>query len=137
PLSGASVDIQVPSTSFSRPSRVATQSISANDTGAGVADANGRYSRSLMEGAYTIHVSAVGYTDAWRQIIVPVGAGVGPIDIRLTRRNTTVSSPADGTLSHRADLTLPAGKSATVTSVGAQSLAGLLPLGWSPLAAAE
>src|SRR5207244_5616296 len=47
---------------------------------------SGRYTRSLPEGAYTIEASAAGYTTVWRQVIVPAGAGVVPIDIRLTRR---------------------------------------------------
>src|SRR5262249_51930425 len=46
----------------------------------------GRYSRSLAEGTYTIEASAPGFTRVWRQVVVPAGAGVVPIDIRLTRR---------------------------------------------------
>ena len=112
---------------------------------------SGRYTRSLPEGAYTIEVSAPGYTTAWRQVVVKAGAGVIPIDIRLTRRGAaqtinanpvTISAAADTTVTQAAEVTIPsasalASHTVALTPVGAQSLAGLLPLGWSPLAAAE
>ncbi|HET8797313.1 MAG TPA: Ig-like domain-containing protein, partial [Thermoanaerobaculia bacterium] len=111
----------------------------------------GRYARSMPEGAYTIEASSAGYTTVWRQIVVPAGAGVVPIDIRLTRRGEertangspqTLSHGGDTKVTKRVELalaaaSLPNGKRIRLTSVGAQSLAGLLPLGWSPLAAAE
>ncbi|MGA7614328.1 MAG: Ig-like domain-containing protein, partial [Thermoanaerobaculia bacterium] len=161
-------------------------------------DATGTYTTRLPEGAYTIHASAPGYTEVWRQIVVPAGQGVLPIDIRLTPLGATgtvgtassspeprasslgsvgsptspeprasslgsVGSPtspeprasslgisSDLTLSHGgettvtrpATLTVPtgavtSGTTLTLTSVGGQSLAGLLPLGWSPLASTE
>jgi hypothetical protein len=103
------------------------------DSIAAPANDRGRYSRALAEGAYTIAVAAEGYTPAWRQVVVPAGAGVVPIDIRLTRRNTSSSSGGDTTVTRRVEV---AGAE-RVTSVGGQSLPGLLPLGWSPLAAAE
>ena len=121
-----------------------------------ISDARGRYTMFVPEGAHTIEVSAPGHTTVWRQIIVPAGAGVIPIDIRLeTRGETKTVASGDLTLTHgdAADattpstttpvtLTIPAGSltsgsSVTLTSVSAQSLAGLLPLGWSPLASAE
>lgn len=73
-----------------------------------ITDARGRYAAQLPEGAHTLRVTADGYTSVWRQIIIPPGAGVIPIDVRLT--------PA-------------------LRPIDAQSLPGLLPLGWSPLAA--
>ncbi|HEU4888730.1 MAG TPA: Ig-like domain-containing protein, partial [Thermoanaerobaculia bacterium] len=112
----------------------------------------GRYaSRPLPEGAYTIQASAPGRTTVWRQVVVPVGAGVLPIDIRLTERGPeATANGAAQTLAHGGDTTvtrpvelslaaasLTTGRKVRLTSVGAQSLAGLLPLGWSPLAAAE
>ena len=114
-----------------------------------VAGNRGRYLRELPEGAHTIRASADGYTTVWRQIIVRAGAGVIPTDIRLTRRGTQKNG--DGAalvLTHMQPLALPAdlripagvvaaGKNVTLTTLGAQSLAGLLPLGWSPLASAE
>jgi RHS repeat-associated protein len=104
--------------------------------------ANGSYSMALPEGAYTIHAYADGYTDVWRQVVVRAGQGVVPIDIRLTGRGTSANHGGDSTLTRRASLNIasgaiPPGATATVTAVGAQGLAGLLPLGWSPLAAAE
>ncbi|HUR79583.1 MAG TPA: Ig-like domain-containing protein, partial [Thermoanaerobaculia bacterium] len=103
------------------------------DSAATITNERGRYSRALSEGAYTIAVTADGYTPAWRQVVVPTGAGVVPIDIRLTRRGTTPTSGADTSVTTKVELT----NGASVTAIGAQSLAGLLPLGWSPLASAE
>ncbi|HWW62404.1 MAG TPA: Ig-like domain-containing domain, partial [Thermoanaerobaculia bacterium] len=117
-----------------------------------VTNDQGRYaSRPLPEGAYTIRASAPGRTTVWRQVVVPVGAGVLPIDIRLTERGPeftangsakTLTHGGDTTVTKRIDLLLDAaslttGRKVRLTAVGAQSLAGLLPLGWSPLAAAE
>jgi RHS repeat-associated protein len=98
-----------------------------------ITNERGRYSRALTEGAYTIAVTAEGYTPAWRQVVVPAGAGVVPIDIRLTRRTVALTSGGDTAITRRVDLA----SGASVTAVGAQALAGLLPLGWSPLASAE
>jgi RHS repeat-associated protein len=106
-----------------------------------VTEKSGAYTTPMREGAYTIHASAAGYTDVWRQVVVPAGQGVTPIDIRLTPRGLTATAASNGvaraaTLNIAAG-TLPSGTIATITTVGAQGLAGLLPLGWSPLAAAE
>jgi RHS repeat-associated protein len=106
-----------------------------------VTEKSGAYTTPLHEGAYTIHASAAGYTDVWRQVVVPAGQGVTPIDIRLTPRGLTTTAASNGvvraaTLNIAAG-TLPSGTIATITTVGAQGLAGLLPLGWSPLTAAE
>ncbi|HEY6213805.1 MAG TPA: Ig-like domain-containing protein, partial [Vicinamibacterales bacterium] len=97
----------------------------------------GKYAISLAEGAYTIAASATGYTKAWRQLVVPPGAGVVPIDIRLTKRGGALTHGGDTKLTRKVELTLAVPQEARVTSLGGQSLAGLLPLGWSPLAAAE
>jgi len=134
PLAGAEITIEAPEQSVTM-----------------TTDSRGRYGDRFPEGAHTIRAAANGYTTVWRQIIVPAGAGVIPIDIRLTKRGDTKSMTSGAlTLSHgannavtrHADLNIPAGAinsstSVTLTSVGAQSLAGLLPLGWSPLASAE
>jgi RHS repeat-associated protein len=157
PLPGASVSIDVPLGAFARPA--GTQSaaripeIGATAAVVGIADNRGRYLRELPEGAHTIRASADNYTTVWRQTIVRTGAGVIPTDIRLTPRGVTKSgNGAALVLNHGgapatplalpAELRIPAGmiasgNSVTLTSVGAQSLAGLLPLGWSPLASAE
>ena len=157
PLPNASVSIQSPAAAFSAPSaRVAAKSIAslqpaAQAIGTSATNDSGRYARTLPEGAYTIEVSASGYTTAWRQVIVRAGAGVVPIDIRLTRRGAgqlvgssalTLTANADSTITRAAELTIPAASAlashtVTLTPIGAQSLSGLLPLGWSPLAAAE
>jgi RHS repeat-associated protein len=157
PLPGASVSIDVPLGAFARPvgtqSAARSEEISATAAVVGIADNRGRYLRELPEGAHTIRASADDYTTVWRQIIVRTGSGVIPTDIRLTPRGVTKSgNGAALVLNHGgapatplalpAELRIPAGMIAsgnnvTLTSVGAQSLAGLLPLGWSPLASAE
>jgi len=123
-----------------RPLQGATVNILTNIT----TDDHGRYTRAVGEGVYTIQASAPGYTTVWRQIVVPSGSGVIPIDIRLTKRGPQVTSTGaaiahggDTTVTKRVELIAPTGTSVTLTSAGAQSLAGLLPLGWSPVAAAE
>ncbi len=114
-------------------------------------DARGRYLARLPEGAHTIEVALDGCTTVWREIIVPAGAGVIPIDIRLTRRGgsrtsdgsaMTLAHGGDTAVTKRVELAVPAGAVAsgntiTLTAVGAQALTGLLPLGWSPIASAE
>jgi RHS repeat-associated protein len=135
PLSGVSITIEVASAA---PVTTST-------------DARGRYLARLREGAHTIKAALSGYTSVWRQIIVPAGAGVVPIDIRLTRRGDAKTSDGsaiasthggDTTITKKIDLTIPvgvlaSGRKVTLTSVGAQALTGLLPLGWSPIASAE
>lgn len=114
-------------------------------------DATGNYTFVLDEGAYTIHASGDAYTDVWRQVVLPAGSGVIPIDIRLAKRGvSTTATNAGVSLTHGGDdaitvqaslvsssASTPDGTRVTLTAVGAQSLAGLLPLGWSPVAAAE
>jgi RHS repeat-associated protein len=146
PLANANVAIDTPVTAFKlHPTSSATICAICGSSSAG------HYTRSLPEGAYTIEVSAAGYTTAWRQVVVKAGVGIIPIDIRLTRRGAaqpinanavTISAAADTTVTHAAELTIPsasalASHTVALTPAGAQSLAGLLPLGWSPLAAAE
>ncbi|HEX8408777.1 MAG TPA: Ig-like domain-containing protein, partial [Thermoanaerobaculia bacterium] len=133
PLAGAAITIEAPAAAFAR--GIATNATAATQAVTMITDARGRYSDRFPEGAHTIKASANGYTTVWRQIIVPAGAGVIPIDIRLTRRGTSLVHGGDK-VARRAELTLAGTGTATITSTGAQSLAGLLPLGWSPLASA-
>jgi RHS repeat-associated protein len=153
-LGGASVSIDVPVTALKN-SRVSATSITTPLHGtakvASTSDSTGHYTSRLPEGAYAIHAAANGYTDVYRQVVVPAGQGIIPIDIRLTRRGSTVTTAGsdltlmhggDDTLTRKATLTIPSaaaasGTVATLTAVGGQGLPGLLPLGWSPLAAAE
>lgn len=129
PLAGATVAIESVSVTTSAP---------------------GRYTIRRPEGPHAITVSAPQYTTAWRQIVVPPGAGVVPIDVRLSRIGVTkTSSGAPLSLIHggegpnpitrRIELSVPSTASGAVvslTSASAQSLPGLLPLGWSPLSTA-
>ncbi|HEX2832541.1 MAG TPA: Ig-like domain-containing protein [Thermoanaerobaculia bacterium] len=134
PLASATIRVEVGGTPFTTSS-----------------DARGRYVLRLPEGAHTIAVSRTAYSTVWRQILVPAGAGVVPIDIRLTKRGDaktstgaalTLTQGGDTAITRSVTLTIPAGalangRSVTATSMGAQALTGLLPIGWSPLAAAE
>ncbi|HXA18390.1 MAG TPA: Ig-like domain-containing protein [Thermoanaerobaculia bacterium] len=134
-----------------RPLQGANVVITPTANGTSTTDDHGRYSTpSLGEGAFTIEASKSGFTKVWRQVVVPAGSGVVPIDIRLTGRGAEQSSGADLTLLHGGDTAvtkaaelfvpsaaLAAGHKIALTAVGGQSLAGLLPLGWSPLASAE
>ncbi len=134
-----------------RPLAGATVALVGPASSPAFSDSRGRYTIFVPEGAHTIEVSAPNYTTVWRQIIVPAGTGVVPIDVRLERRGET-KPVASGELTltdgSATELTKPvsltvasgsltSGSSVTLTSVNAQSLAGLLPLGWSPLASAE
>ena len=134
-----------------RPLAGASVTITPSANGTTTTDGNGRYTMaSLGEGAFTIQASAAGFTTVWRQVVVPAGSGVVPIDIRLTKRGTPQNGGADLPLQHGGDtpvtkvvqLFVPAAAltsstSVSLTACGGQSLAGLLPLGWSPLASAE
>ncbi|HKB79239.1 MAG TPA: Ig-like domain-containing protein, partial [Thermoanaerobaculia bacterium] len=115
-----------------------------------VTDVHGRYAKELAEGPYVIEATALGFTTVWRQIVVRAGATSVPLDVRLTRRGATQMTGAELTLSDGGDdaITrraqaridagaLPPGRAVGLTAVGAQGLAAPLPLGWSPVAAAE
>ncbi len=116
PLEGAGIAVEVSAASFTT-----------------TTDPRGRYLVRLPEGAHTIRASMTGYTSVWRQIVIPAGAGVVPIDIRLTKRNDTSTHGGETAITRTVSVT----GGAKVTAVGAQALTGLLPLGWSPLACAE
>ncbi len=115
-------------------------------------DHRGRYAMRLSEGVHTITISAPGHTTAWRQVVMPAGAAVDALGAFLDELGPSATA-ADGTeisLQHGGETavtlpatlsipagTLPTGTTVTFTSVGQQSLAGLLPHGWSPLGSAE
>jgi RHS repeat-associated protein len=134
-----------------RPLQGATVVITPAANGTSTTDEHGRYtSSSLGEGAFSIEAGAAGFTKVWRQVVVPSGSGVVPIDIRLTKRGAEQASGnslnlhhgGDTVVTRAADLLIPSaalssGHQVALTAVGGQSLAGLLPLGWSPLASAE
>jgi RHS repeat-associated protein len=172
PLAGANVTIVVPATAFSKtpgtlstnggrytiigtPQTSGTHKVASNSLHVAVnatTETRGRYTMPLPEGAHTIQATAPGYTTVWRQIVVPAGAGVVPIDIRLTKRgdvktsdgasSVSLATGGDTVITRKVQAVVPAGavpsgSQVSLTAVGAQSLAGLLPLGWSPLASAE
>ncbi|MGH9457003.1 MAG: Ig-like domain-containing protein, partial [Thermoanaerobaculia bacterium] len=127
PLVGASVTLSTPVNAFG-------MSASSNATPMVLSDTRGRYTLRLAEGVHTLEVTAEGFTTVWRQIIVAAGSGVTPIDIRLARRADQAAATAPVRLTDGGvALDIPgggigAGVEIAITSVGAQSLAGLLPL---------
>jgi hypothetical protein len=149
PLAGATISLTAPVNAYKSDPSVATMSVGAQAI-AGMTDLHGRYTLRLPEGPHTLALTADGYTTVWRQIIVAAGRGVTPIDIRLTPSSAPVEITGAATLTNggetavtaSAKLEIPSGgitsgTALTFTSVGAQSLAGLLPLGWSPIASVE
>ncbi|HEX8170970.1 MAG TPA: Ig-like domain-containing protein [Thermoanaerobaculia bacterium] len=154
PLRGATVSVEVPRSAFARVPSVTSHAhltTSGDVEMSKETDPRGRYTLPLPEGAHTIKAGSPQHTTVWRQIVVPAGAGVVPIDIRLTRRGERKSAATlpltlqDGggalTVTAPVKLTVTGGVASqaqvALTSVGAQSLAGLLPLGFSPIASAE
>jgi RHS repeat-associated protein len=110
-------------------------------------DALGRFYLVGGAGALRLRVTKSGFTTAERTVTVVGGRRVSPFDARLTPLNTgvSVSSLAGGTVTSAAGdatLTVPAfalGSTVTlrVTRLSPQGLAGLLPLGWSPVAVVD
>ncbi|MDQ6802386.1 MAG: Ig-like domain-containing protein, partial [Acidobacteriota bacterium] len=115
-----------------------------------MSDDRGRYVRVVGEGAYILEATAAGFATAWRQAIVRAGAGSVPLDFRLTRRgddhiagaDLNIDSGGDDATTRHVTLYMPASallpnRRVALTAIGAQSLPAALPLGWSPIAAAE
>jgi hypothetical protein len=116
-------------------------------------DDRGRY-RMLGEvaaGRYALVLSAPGYAPVVRRLALEPAAGVVPFDARLTPlaeaageldpiSGATLSHPATAGLTLVADPAAVPGAdllTAVLTPRSGQSLPDLLPLGWTPVAAAE
>jgi RHS repeat-associated protein len=116
-------------------------------------DDRGRY-RMLGEvaaGRYALVLSAPGYAPAVRRLALEPAAGVVPFDARLTPlaeaageldpiSGATLGHPATAGLTLVADPAAVPGADlliAVLTPRSGQSLPDLLPLGWTPVAAAE
>src|SRR5258708_1323126 len=105
-------------------------------------DERGRYSLQVSDAH--VFVFAAGTTPPTttieREVFVQEGTGTVPVDARLTPlSDPVVIGPAGGTLtSGNVTVNVPAGAgniTFQLTSLSGQGLPGLLPLGWSPLAA--
>ena len=105
-------------------------------------DTRGRYSLQVSDSHLFVNVSSPGTTSVEREVFVQEGVGTVPVDARLTPLSAPVPvGSAGGTIkSGNIVLSVPAGivmdgTSLQLTSLSGQGLPGLLPLGWSPLAA--
>ncbi|PYQ19237.1 MAG: hypothetical protein DMF81_22525, partial [Acidobacteria bacterium] len=108
-------------------------------------DGRGRYSLPARDTDLVLAAEAPGTTSVEREVVVASGAGTVPVDARLTPLADAVAlGPAGGAISHwtagPVAVTVSAGAVSAETSIvltplSPQGLPGLLPLGWSPLAA--
>jgi len=122
----------------------------AGQTASTASDSNGRYSTPANSSHLFLTISVAGNPAAQiptmltveREVFVQPGVGTVPVDARLTPIGSPVSVDSSGGVlgSGVITVTVPAGgvSSATMfhlTPLSPQGLPGLLPLGWSPVAA--
>jgi Big-like domain-containing protein/dockerin type I repeat protein/carboxypeptidase family protein/glucodextranase-like protein len=111
-------------------------------------DSRGRYRIPSLDGKARLSIAMPGFTPAWREVQVVGGRRCDPLDALLTlldTNETAILSVSGGdVVSHdgKATLSIPGGALETdrtirVTPVGGQGLPRSLPVGWSPIAAAE
>ncbi|HEY2945480.1 MAG TPA: Ig-like domain-containing protein, partial [Vicinamibacteria bacterium] len=102
-------------------------------------DERGRYSIPTGDVSASVRVEKEGMTAVEREVTVASGTGTVPLDARLTPLADAVSIASDGGTLTAGPLTvtIPAGAAGSyrLTALSAQGLPGLLPLGFSPLAA--
>ncbi|HEY6308046.1 MAG TPA: Ig-like domain-containing protein, partial [Candidatus Angelobacter sp.] len=109
-------------------------------------DDHGRYSLQVADShlfvTFTAPAAAKPTTNVEREVFVQLGVGTVPVDARLTTLGDPVTiSSSGGTLSSgTVSVSVPAGAAVAgsafrLTYLSGQGLPGLLPLGWSPLAA--
>jgi len=105
-------------------------------------DTRGRYSLQVSDSHLFVNVSSPGSTTVEREVFVQEGVGTVPVDARVTPLAAPVPvGSAGGTVkSGNVALSIPAGTvmdgtTMQLTSLSGQGLPGLLPLGWSPIAA--
>ncbi len=111
-------------------------------------DSQGRYSIPVTSSQLFLSVSQAGNSGGGtpamvtveRQVAVQSGVGTVPVDARMTALAApTVITSSGGTVGTGAiTVTVPAGGATTsyyLTPLSQQGLPGLLPLGWSPIAA--
>lgn len=108
-------------------------------------DARGRYTIRATGGSGRLRLSKAGYTVVWREVTLPAGQAVAPLDARLTPAGPAlaISGVSGGTLTSGAHaLAVPAGvlggaAQVTMTVMSGQGLRAPLPAGWSPLGALD
>ena len=102
-------------------------------------DERGRYSFPTGDVAAVLSVEKTGMTGVERELTIESGTGTVPVDARLTSLADAKTILPDGgsVTAGRVTLTVGAGAGGAyrLTPLSAQGLPGLLPMGWSPLAA--
>ncbi len=149
PLDGA--DVRLYPSSAAIPGAVAVPDPALQAT---ATDARGRYGffGDVAAGRYAIHLGKAGYVPALRRLPLAPATGAVPFDARLTPLSPLAAQRLDpvvgGSFEGPSGLLLEVAVSAFVdvpqetlgvrlTPLTAQALPELLPLGWSPLAAAD
>ena len=111
-----------------------------------VADDRGRFTLAGRAGAAIVRIARPGYTAVERQGVIPLDGAATILDARLTPLDghvNAIGSALGGTATDSAQRAvlrigpggLPADASVTLTPLGPQGLEGVLPRGWSPIAA--
>ena len=114
-------------------------------------DERGAYAIPASDVSVLITVVKAGMTEVERLVPVESGVGTAVVDARLTplgaavtidSASTTLTSPVDPRIANPVTVSglagsVPAGTTMRLTQLSPQGLPGLLPLGWSPLAAFE
>jgi hypothetical protein len=105
-------------------------------------DAKGRYSFQASDSHLFVAATNSGSTTVQREIFVQPGAGTVAVDARLTplAQPTSMGSAGGKLTAGAISITIPSaavsdGTTFQLTPLSGQGLPGLLPLGWSPLAA--
>jgi len=130
---------------------VASATVQYASNGSGTAktdttDADGRYNLPTGDASALLTVDKTGFTSVERGVTVVQGSGTVAVDARLTPLAASVGIGAQGGSVHAAGaasdltVTVPAGAltndaNVRLTPISGQGLPGLLPLGWSPVAA--
>lgn len=106
-------------------------------TGQDVSDAAGRYALQADTSLLRLRVTKPGMLPVEREVAVQPGVGTVAVDARLTAAAGPVAIDSGGgtVTAGNVSVHVPSGGTAALTRLSAQGLPGLLPLGWSPVAA--
>lgn len=153
PLEGAGVDLYPAGANLPGVTEVTDEPIAT-----AVTDSRGRYTMitattdgDIAAGRYVVHVEHPDFTPVMRRLALEPAVGAIPFDVRLTPLAASAGdlNPSLGGTFGGADETepqvvfdpaaLPGSEALAVrlTELGGQGLPDFLPLGWSPVAAAE
>ncbi len=111
-----------------------------------ITDARGRYALPGIAGSGVLVIGKAGWTSSYRAVTLVGGRPVEAVDARVTRLadlSNEVSAVLGGVVAQGgAELVVPGGglhasARLTLTRLSQQWLTGILPAGWSPVAAAD